>query len=648
MTPGWKLATLISGTGTPTSKDRKLPLFAGKPAFALGYSPCGWPFRAAQQPRQRPVGNEDMATEEPDGLGDDGNQRQNISADAHKHQIPSYAPPKLARMNRTQESVMPVSRTKASEAAALMATPRPQFQVVQNDEQSSQTAIAPNGSAISDTIDFGPFRLLPTQRLLLKDDKPIPLGSRAMDILIALVERPTELVSKEELMARVWPKTFVDPANLTVHISALRRALRDGRDGNRFFVNIPGRGYRFVAPVSVGKASEPTHPIAMDERPTTNLPASVTALFGRRDFIAQLTTQLRRNRLVTVVGMAGVGKTSVAVAAAEPLIHDYHDGVWFVDFGAVTDTAQVPDLVATVLGLAVRPGESPYEFTAQLKCKRMLLVFDNCGHLVGSVATLTTELLRAARDVSILATSREPLRAEGERICRLGGLGVPDEGEHISADEALSYPAVQMFVDRVSAESDDFALTDDEDVAPVLSICRALDGIPLALEFAAARVPTVGLQQLAECLNKSLQSLTSYRRATTPRQQSLHATFEWSYRLLSEREQTLFRRLAAFEGEFTVREVLAANGRGTPDWAAANDLMASLVAKSLVVLIPGGGLEPRFRLPAAIRAYGRAKLAENDKVEKRNGHRFANGNHQLSQSIHNAVCSAQSQRAQSS
>jgi predicted ATPase/DNA-binding winged helix-turn-helix (wHTH) protein len=520
---------------------------------------------------------------------------------------------------------MTVAMTNASEATTLMVRPRPQFQVVQNGERSSQTAIEPNGSSIGDAIDFGPFRLLPTQRLLLKDDKPVPLGSRAMDILIALVERPTELVSKEELMARVWPNTFVEPANLTVHISALRRALRDGRDGNRFFVNIPGRGYRFVSPVSVDIASEPTHPIVINDRPIGNLPASVTTLFGRHDFIATLTTHLRRNRLVTVVGMGGVGKTSVATAAAQQLIHDYRDGVWFVDFGAVTDAAQVPDLVATVLGFAVRPGE-PHEFSAQLKCKRMLLVFDNCAHLAGSVATLTTELLRGAREVNILATSRVPLRAEGERVCRLGGLDLPEEGKHINVDEALSYPAVQMFVDRVSAELDDFTLT-DEDIAPVLEICRALDGIPLALEFAAARVPAFGLQQLAECLSKSLQSLTNYRLTAAPRHQSLYATFEWSFRLLSEPEQILFRRLSVFENEFTLREALAAVGHGTLDWTTASDLVASLVAKSLVVPIAGAGLEPRFRLPATIRAYARAKLAESNEVEVGNGHRLTGRNH---------------------
>jgi DNA-binding winged helix-turn-helix (wHTH) protein len=447
---------------------------------------------------------------------------------------------------------MPVARTNASEAATLMATPRPQFQIVQNGARPSQTAIEPNGSLIGDAIDFGLFRLLPTQRLLLKDGKPIPLGSRAMDILIALVERPTELVSKEELMARVWPNTFVDPANLTVHVSALRRALRDGRDGNRFFVNIPGRGYRFVTPVSVDMANEPTHPIVINDKPIGNLPAIVAPLVGRHDFITMLTTHLRRNRLVTIVGMGGVGKTSVALAAAEQLIHDYHDGVWLVDFGAVTDTAQVPDLVATVLGMAARPGESPYEFSAQLKSKRMLLVFDNCEHLVGSIATLTTEVLRAARDVCILATSREPLRAEGERVCRLGGLDLPDEGEHVNADNALSYSAVQMLVDRISAELGDFTLT-DEDVAHVLSICRSLDGIPLALEFAAARVPAFGLHQLAECLRKSVQSLTNYRVTAAARYQSLYATFEWSFRLLGEPEQILFRRLSVFEGVLCAR-----------------------------------------------------------------------------------------------
>jgi DNA-binding winged helix-turn-helix (wHTH) protein len=239
---------------------------------------------------------------------------------------------------------------------------------------SPQFGIQQNIS-ITNEFNFGSFRLLPAQRLLLKEDKVIHLGSRAMEILIALVERPNELVSKAELMARVWPNIFVEPANLTVSISALRRALGDGRHGNRFFINIPGRGYRFVAPVTVSGITGASHP-----HPVDNLPANITRLIGRDDVTAELSVQLSRHRLITVTGSGGVGKTGVALGVAEKLAGEFDDGVWWVDLAPISDPDHVPGALTKALGSILGSDQPVEKLVAALRAKRMLLVLDNCAH----------------------------------------------------------------------------------------------------------------------------------------------------------------------------------------------------------------------------------------------------------------------------
>jgi DNA-binding winged helix-turn-helix (wHTH) protein len=216
-------------------------------------------------------------------------------------------------------------------------------------------------------ISFGPFRLVAAQRLLLEGDKPVRLGSRAFDILAALVERAGQVVGKEELIARAWPQTFVEEANLKIPVSALRRALGDGQNGHRYVVTVPGRGYNFVAPVSLDGPSQAPLPPTTTPAGVHNLPLAVTRMVGREEAVAALVSRLSRQRLVTIVGPGGIGKTTVALTVAERMIPSYEHGVWLVDLAPLGDPRLVPSAVATVLGLEIRTDDPLPGLVASLR-----------------------------------------------------------------------------------------------------------------------------------------------------------------------------------------------------------------------------------------------------------------------------------------
>jgi predicted ATPase/DNA-binding winged helix-turn-helix (wHTH) protein len=463
------------------------------------------------------------------------------------------------------------------------------------------------------TFSFGPFCLLPTQRLLLESGKPLRLGSRALDILITLVERPGELVSKEELMARVWPNMFVEPANLTVHVAALRRVLGDGRAGNRYLVNIPGRGYRFVASVSVGEAHPPSLSQTATRKDKHNLPTQVTRLVGRAATIRTLAVQLSEKRFLTIIGAGGIGKTSVALALAEELAGDYEHGVWLVDLTRVSDPHGVAKALATALGLKVSSEDPIPSLLRSLHGKQMLLVFDSCEHVLDAAASLTVGVLRSAPGTRILATSREPLRAEGENSYRLPTLQIPPLSSRLAAAEALRFSAVELFVQRAAARLDDFELV-DADVPFVVDLCRKLDGIALAIEFAAARIDTLGVRRLSARLQDSMQLLTVGYRTALPRHQTLRAMLDWSFDWLPEAERVVLSRLSVFAGEFALEaaSMVAAHGNiAAPDVASH---VANLVTKSLVAADIGGE-EPLYRLLETTRAYALEKLHESGEFD---------------------------------
>ena len=462
-------------------------------------------------------------------------------------------------------------------------------------------------------ISFGPFRLVPTQRLLLEDDNPVRVGSRALDILTALVERPGELVGKHELMARVWRGTFVEEGNLKFQVGALRRALGDGRGGRRYIATSAGQGYRFVAPVSVAQAPAAAALPAAPTRQNHNLPQQLTRLIGRADAVSRIVARLQRHRLLSIVGPGGIGKTSVAIAVAEASVNTYEHGVWFVDLAPLADARLVPSAVAQVLGFDIRSDDPVPGLVGALRDRRLVLVLDNCEHVIEAAATLAVAILRGAADVHILATSREPLRVEGEYVQRLPPLSSGFPSDHLGAAEALAFPAVELFVERAAERLGEFELTDEN--APIVAeICLKLDGIPLAIELAAARVETFGVRGLATHLDDRFRLLTSGRRSGPPRHRTLRAALDWSYDVLSEPERAVLRRLGIFMGGFTLDAACAVVADPGLLKGDVIDAVAELVEKSLAV-VETTETEPRLRLLETTRAYALERLAESGEWE---------------------------------
>jgi len=451
-------------------------------------------------------------------------------------------------------------------------------------------------------IAFGRFRLLPAQQLVLDGDRPLRLGSRALALLTALVDRAGEVVSKKELIAFAWPDTFVEESNLRVHIAGLRRALGDGQAGNRYVVAVPGRGYRFVAPVALSQgvaADPPATPARL-----SNLPPRLTRVIGRSNLVGTLSAQLIQRRFLTLVGPGGIGKTTVALAIAREVSSACRDGVVFVDLAPVIDPRLVPSALTAALGLAIQSDDHIPTLIAFLRDKQVLLVLDSCEHVIEFAATMAEEVRRGAPGVQLLVTSREPLRAAGERTHRLAPLETPAVSTSLTAAEAMTFPGVELFVERATASLDGFELTDAE--APfVADICRRLDGIALAIELAARRVDAFGVRELAAHLDDRFRLLTSGRRTALPRQQTLGATLDWSYDLLPETEAAVLRRLSVFAGDFVLDAAVGVVG----DLPAPRiiDHIANLVAKSLIVADLRGEVA-QYRLLDTTRLYALEKL----------------------------------------
>jgi predicted ATPase len=366
-------------------------------------------------------------------------------------------------------------------------------------------------------------------------------------------------------------------------------------------------------PVSIEEPPWAPMPPTIPPAGIHNLPLAVTRMIGRDEAVAALVSRLSRQRVVTIVGPGGIGKTTVALAVAERMIASYEHGVWLVDLAPLGDPHLVPSAVATVLGLEVRTGDLLPGLVAGLRDRRMLLLLDNCERVIDSAAGLAAAVLGGAPGVNILATSREPLGVAGERGYRLGPLSSPQPSSGLTAAEAEVFPAVQLFVERVTAIVEDFALTDAN--APlVVEICRRLDGLPLAIEFAAPRVEVLGVEGVAAHLD-SLPLWGARRRAGTPRHQTMRAVLDWSYGLLSEDEQPFFRALGIFTGCFTVEAVTAVAMDAAKTRCDAIGRLADLVGKSLVVADVGGA-RPRFRLCETTRACALEKLDESGERER--------------------------------
>jgi predicted ATPase len=427
-----------------------------------------------------------------------------------------------------------------------------------------------------------------------------------------LVERAGELVSKDELMARVWPNTFVEESNLKVQVAGLRRALGDRRGSHRYLATISGRGYRFVAPVMFADG------LATRAGRAHNLPVPIARMIDRTDAVIVLKTQLSRHRLVTIVGPGGIGKTTVALALARGLVGAYEDGVRFVDLAPLKDAHLAPSALAAALGLEICSEEPIAGLIEALREKRMLLVLDNCEHVIEAVADIAAGLLTGAPGIWILATSRAPLRAEGERVHRLPPLESPPRSAGLTAAAALAFPAVQLFVEHATASLGGFELS-DADAPLVAEICRRLDGVPLAIELAAARIDAFGVRGLAAYLDHALQLLTGGRRPAGPRHHSLRANLDWDHDLLREDEQVVLRRLANFVGGFTMEAASAVAAGGGVTAAEVVARVANLVAKSLIAA-DVGGTATRYRLLETTRAYALEKLAASGEFEAVGNH----------------------------
>jgi predicted ATPase/DNA-binding winged helix-turn-helix (wHTH) protein len=445
---------------------------------------------------------------------------------------------------------------------------------------------------------FGEMRFLPSRQLLLHGNVPVRAGSRALDLLHALVSRPGELVSKEALLEAAWPNIYVHEGNLKVNIAALRRALAVQGGARSDIATVPGRGYRFVTPVQV----HPLETVALDGSSGAALPA-IPPVIGRDTVIDQLAESVAAHGLVTVTGPAGVGKTTVAIATAQRLAERFADGVRFVDLSVVLDPLLVGPAVATTLGITgdlTRPAEPG----STLRALNLLLVLDNCEHVLSAAVTVA-ELLRAQLPgVQILATSREAMRSRTERVFRLAPLAYPAPNASMGAAAALRFPAVELFVRR-AAEIHAYVL-DDGDAPVVGAICQRLDGLALALELAAPILGEGGATALLQRLDDSLEPLRQPDRGQGGRQRTLLETLDWSYRLLSDDEARLLRLSSVFSGAFTLEDSMgiAVPGADVDDVFAHLD---GLAAKSLLSTSYQDGA-PRYRLLDSTRRFAADRL----------------------------------------
>lgn len=455
------------------------------------------------------------------------------------------------------------------------------------------------------TFSFGPFVLAPDQQVLLKGAERLRIGIRSLEILNTLVERAGQLVQKSELISRVWPDTFVDESNLKVNIAALRRTLGDSQACPRYIATANGRGYRFIAPV---ESCTPLAQSASEAEPKHNLPPHTARVIGREDTVKALTGLLALRRIITITGTGGIGKTTVALSVAAQMMERFEHGVWFIDLAVLREGGSISRTLAGLLGITLHGDDASEDVVRFLARRRVLIVFDNCEHLIDSVAHLAERIIQYTDQVCILATSREPLRLGSEHVYRLAGLESPLNTDSLTAAEATSYSAIELFIDRAAGWGS-YRLT-TEDVPLVSGICRKLDGIALAIELVAARVGSLALKELSILVGENLGLLNQGRRTAPARHQTLTAALDWSYELLPEKERRLFRRLAVFTDAFTPTLASAVVGDDTLTQAEIVEGMACLVAKSLVSADLSAGMT-QYRLLETTRAYGLEKLRES-------------------------------------
>ncbi|HSI56851.1 MAG TPA: winged helix-turn-helix domain-containing protein [Ideonella sp.] len=460
---------------------------------------------------------------------------------------------------------------------------------------------------------FGPFRIFRCRRLLLEGEQPVRLGGRAFDILLALLDRAGEVVGKQELLATAWPKAVVEESSLRVQVNAVRKALGDVHGDGRYVVNVPSRGYRFVAPVSHVEAAARPGARGEAHTPRHNLPSPLSTMIGRDETVQQLCAQLARHRLVSVVGPGGMGKSTVALSTALAWLQSgtpaCSDGAWFVDLSAAADDDGVQAAIASVLQLAgLAAGAGTPEMAAAVQQQRLLLVLDNCEHVIEPAARVAVHWLKAAPGLRVLATSREPLRTVGEHVHRLPALALPPAGARLTAVEAMHFSAIQLFTERAADCSGRFELA-DANAAAVAALCHRADGLPLAIEVLAAKVGAVGLLSLADQLDNHFLIHTPGLRTTLPRHHTLYAALDWSFGLLSPLERAVLGRIAVLPGGFSLESATVGDAELRLSAAQTVTGLLGLVEKSLLV---AETCRERllYRLSELTRAYALEKRAD--------------------------------------
>ena len=500
---------------------------------------------------------------------------------------------------------------------------------------------------------FGPYRLNPAARVLLRGDDLLEIGSRAFDILVALVQNQGQVLSHGEIMAFAWPGLNVEASNVRVQMTHLRREIGCGENGNRYIVSVAGRGYSFVAPVTwewtadLDQTSYTNPSSGGSHLTSTTLPPRSSHVIGRDENISKLSQMVAERRFVTVVGPGGVGKTTLAVLVAHTAL--MFEDAYFIDLGTIDQDAAVLGSVASALDIPISSDHDFDSIIDHLASQRALLIFDNCEHVLGAVTDLIGLLLRRTAKVHILATSREAFRLPGEAVYLLRPLGVPPHTGRLTAEQALLWPAVQLFVER-AVDSGYLDPLGDAEAATIAGICRRLDGNPLAIELVASRMGSYGLDRVAELLDNQLALRWRGSRSASPRHQTAEAMMDWSYALLSETDQRVFRQLSVFSGEFSVDAALAMIDDEEYEPAEIIGSIGNLIDKSLLSFQQGTG-PAQLKLSGIAKTYAAFKLIaseERPRVEQRRSLYPVQASQQCRASMAGPLESAQEMQLQAS